>query len=132
MANISLLGVPVDIEIHQGSSVSIVYELRDENGVPLDLTDWDLRAQVRQSFSSSSTLINCTLANSKLIWVNRTAGKFALELLPIDTAAIKFAQDSPESLSAVYDIEVIAPITSEYGTTKPWYGNFTILREVTR
>lgn len=132
MADISLIGIRKDIEVSQGSSVRIVFELRDENGAALDMSDWDIRSQVRATYTSTSPLINCTLQNGKLAWVSRPTGKFALEILPSDTASLRFPADTPESYEAVYDIEVVAPVNDPRGTSKPWYGTFTILREVTR
>jgi hypothetical protein len=127
---ITLTGVQQDITIQQGSSVEIEFQLRDENDDVLDMDEYDLRLQVRKSYGASgSALINCTLANEKLDWVTRSDGKFKLVLAPSDTSSILFAADSADVLEGVYDMEVITPAGA---VSKPWYGNFTILREVTR
>lgn len=131
MADISVLGVRKDIEMHQGNTLIINFELRDQADLPLDMTGYDLRLQVRQTYASTSTLINCTLANGKLAWISQTEGTFKLNLAPVDTTALRFSAESPDVLDAVFDLEVTSP-NAALGTFKPWYGNFTILREVTR
>ncbi len=131
MADINLSGVRKDIQIDQGSTVEIIYELRDQDSLVLDMTGYDLRMQVRESYSSASTLLNCTIANGLLAWVSQSTGKFRLFLSPVDTMSIRFSKDSPDTLEAVYDLEVTAP-TENPGTSKPWYGSFVIQREVTR
>lgn len=131
MADVTLTGVRKDIIIDQGSTVDIRFTLRDEDDNPLDMTGYDLRMQVRSDYPSTSTLINCTLANGKLAWVDQDLGQFQLLLSPSDTTSIRFPADSPEQLDAVYDMEIVAP-TSPPGTQKPWYGAFSIKREVTR
>lgn len=131
MTDIVLTGVRKDIIIDQGSSVDIRYTLRNEDNLPLDMTGYDLRLQVRTDYPSTSTLINCTIANGKLAWVDQDVGQFQLLLGPSDTTSIRFPVDTPEQLDAVYDMEIVAP-TSPPGTQKPWYGTFSIKREVTR
>lgn len=131
MADINLSGVRKDIQIDQGSTVEILFELRDQDNLPLDLTGYDLRMQVRESYSSSSVLLNCTLANQKLSFTGQSIGKFRLFLTPADTTSIRFSKDSQDLFEAVYDVEVAAP-TESPGTTKPWYGSFVVKREVTR
>lgn len=132
MADISLLGVQKDIAIVQGSSVRIEFELRDEANAVLDMTGWDLRLQVRPSYASTDRVINATLANEKLEWIDATLGKFAFVLAPTDTSSIRFPKDTPDVYECVYDMEVAAPVGNTHGTSKPWYGVFSIQREVTR
>lgn len=130
MADISLTGVRKDLEIVQGNNVTINFELRNTDDTPLDMSAYDLRLQVRETYASTSTLINCTLMNGKLAWVSQANGTFKLVLTPSDTSSLRFSSASPDVLEAVYDLEVIAP--TALGVFKPWYGSFTILREVTR
>ena len=131
MADISLIGVKKDIEMKQGDNVLIVFELANSAGAVLDMTGYDLRLQVRSSVSATSTLINCTIANGKLAWVTQATGRFKLVLTPADTSSLRFTADSPDVIEALYDMEVIAP-TADPGTQKPWYGAFSIFREITR
>lgn len=132
MANINLLGQRKDIQVAQGSTIEVVFELRDQDDLVLDMTGYDLRMQVRRTIDApGSPLINCTLANEKLAWVAQASGKFRLVLAPEDTSSLQFSKDSPDLIEGVYDMEVVSPAPALI-TVKPWYGSFTITREVTR
>jgi len=120
-----------NLVVEQGSSVTFNFE-PSRDGNPIDLTDFILNMQVRRSFADRKVLINCTLANNKLVYTNRPLGKFRLSLEPIDTSELNFTADELEAgqIEAVYDLEISNPITGE--TLKGVKGKFTILREVTR
>lgn len=126
--SISLSGVQRDITADQGSSIKVDFALALAS-TPLDMTGYDVRLQIRQSFQSTTTLINCTLANGKIAWTNQVGGTFYLLLQPADTSSLRFSADSPDTLEGVYDLE----IQSAAGfVTKPCRGSFTLNREVTR
>ena len=93
------------------------------------LTGYDARLQVRKAYGASSTEINCTLANSKLVLTNAAGGVLTLELSPSDTSSIRFASANDDTLECVYDLELVSPSGRVY---KPARGTFTIKREVTR
>jgi hypothetical protein len=116
-----------DITVDQGSSLTYVFTLLDSNGAPFSLTSFDARLQVRRSFGATSTLINCTLANSKLTIT--APNIITLKLLPTDTSTIRFNAVEDDTLDAVYDLEIITPTLDVF---KPARGAFTINREVTR
>lgn len=128
---ISTYGIEESIEIFQGDTNEIFFTLANADGSPLDMTGYSLRLQVRNDYSSTSTILNCTLQNGKLAWVNQSIGKWKLILHPTDTSSIRFTADSPDVLVGVYDMEIDSQTTSP-GVKKPWYGSFTIHREVTR
>jgi len=110
----------------QGSNLSYVFTLLEVGGGAYALTSYDARLQVRASYGATSTLINCTVANSKLVIASNT---ITLVLVPADTSSIRFADKDDETLDCVYDLEIIAPSGSVY---KPARGSFTLTREVTR
>lgn len=134
---INLAGAEYNITMQQGSTCEILFTLKDgTTNDPIDITNFDVRMQVRKEYSSTDWMINCTLANGKLVKYAPTFGKFKLILTPADTAyasnsRIKFDKDTPDELAAVYDIEIEDSVGS-WGTRKPFYGTFTIKREVTR
>lgn len=129
MTAITLSGLQRDITADQGSSIRIDFALTNQVGAPLDLSGYTLRLQVRKSFADSTTLINATLANSKLAWTNQAGGTFYLLLSPSDTNTIRFASDKPDLLEAVYDLEIESPTGF---VSKPVRGAFNLQREVTR
>jgi hypothetical protein len=143
MASIDLQGVNTPITVVQGNTMTLNCSLFDVDGTtPLNMTGYVIRAQVRTTASatddrlSSQAIINSTLANSELAWVSQSGGTFKWVLGPSKTTTsgnpkVQFSIDSPTELLCYYDIEVEAPSASP-GTFKPWYGTFTIKREVTK
>jgi hypothetical protein len=129
MATVSLQGEQRDIVAHQGSSIRIDFALTNQASLPLDMSGYTLRLQVRKSYADTSTLINATLANGKLVWIAQASGTFYLLLGPTDTNTLRFPTDNPGSLEAVYDLEIESPTGF---VTKPCHGLFTLTREVTR
>lgn len=119
----------LDIEMMQGSSLTYNFKLKQENGEPYVLTDIDARLQVRASYGATTPLINCTLANGKLVLTSAALGILSLVLAPEDTSPIRFAQKDDESFKMVYDLEIVSPSAKVY---KPATGTLTINREVTR
>jgi hypothetical protein len=116
----------VNLSMDQGSSFTYTFTLANPDNSPFSVVGFDARLQVRASYGSTSTLINCTLANGKL-----TLGSAAVTLVlaPDDTASIRFASKDDDSLEGVYDLEIVSPIGKVY---KPAKGTFTLAREVTR
>lgn len=133
MANIVLTGIKKPITMVQGKTVEIHFEMKDELGQPLDMTGYDLRFQVRPSYDSTSTWLNGTTANGMIDWVSQAAGKFRLYIQPTDTNSgkIRYTKDEPDSVTGYYEVEIDSNTTFP-GTYAPWYGSFTILREIVR
>lgn len=127
--SISLSGTQRNITADQGSTIKVDFSLTTVGGIPLDLSGYTLRLQVRKSFDSADTLINCTLANGKLIWVSQIGGAFKLHIAAAETSAIRFSKDSPELLEGYYDLEIEDALGD---VSKPVKGSFILNREVTR
>ena len=119
----------LNFEVDQGSSMTYTFNLKQQDGEPFNLTDIDARLQVRRSYGATSTLMNCTLANGKLVVVNAALGMLAWVISPLDTTGIPFAAKEDESLETVYDLELQSASAKVY---KPCKGTLTLNREVTR
>lgn len=117
----------LDITTDQGSTLNYVFTLVDVANNPFDLTGCDVRLQVRQTYGATNILINCTLANSKVVVTMPNI--ITLALLPADTSSIRFLNKDDDTLDCVYDLEVQNLAGNVY---KPARGSFTINREVTR
>lgn len=128
MTTVNLEAAIVPITIEQGSSVEITFSLT-RNGTPFNITGYDLRLQVRDTYSSSSAVINATLANGKLAIIDATNGQFKFVLTPTDTTSIAPSKFIDGTYEAVYDSEIVSPTGVVYKGSK---GTFTIKREVTR
>lgn len=119
----------INFNVDQGSSMTYTFNLKQQGGEPFNLADIDARLQVRRSYGATSTLINCTLANGKLVVVNAALGMLAWVIAPSDTSSITFATKEDESLETVYDLELQSASAKVY---KPAKGTLTLNREVTR
>lgn len=92
-----------------------------DNGLPVDLTSWTARMQIRTSTASSTVAVDMTTANGRIV-LGGTAGTIRLLLSDAVTAGISIT-------SGVYDLELIAPDTT---VRRLIYGNVTLVKEVTR
>jgi len=119
----------VALSADQGSTRIFTITVRDENNALFDLTNCLLRAQVRTSYSATSTVINATLANGKLAITNAVGGVLTWTITPEDTAGKPIFKGDADSVELVYDIEVQTP-SGVVG--KPVRGTLTLNREVTR
>jgi len=82
-----------NIYIDQGSTYSSVIDVKDSNGLPFNLTDYQSRGQIRKSYSSPSTIIFTTNINLPL------QGKVEVSLTAGQTRAMKAGR-------YVYDVEI--------------------------
>jgi hypothetical protein len=119
----------LNIVMDQGSSLEYTFSLTNEDGFSFSLAGYDARLQVRRTYGDTSTLINCTLANGKLVISDVSGGELKLVLAPTDTSSIRFNNRDDEELEAVYDLELQSALGQ---VVKPARGTFTLRREVTR
>lgn len=119
----------LNFQVDQGSSMTYTFNLKQVNGEPFNLTDIDARLQVRRSYGATKVLINCTLANGKLVIVNAALGMLAWVIAPNDTSPLLFDAKEDESMETVYDLELQSASAKVY---KPAKGTLTLNREVTR
>lgn len=96
-----------DILIEQGATFSQRITLKDGNLLPIDITGWTIRGQIRAQTNSSTIVetFNCSLLNQ-----TTNTGQFDMELSASETAAITV--DTPTSYDRkityyVYDIEAV-------------------------
>jgi len=91
--------------------------------LPVDLTGYSTRMQVRPDYASATVLLELTPANGR-ITITPASGKLDLYISDADTAALTFT-DTP----AVYDLELIEPGGDVIRLLK---GTVTLSPEVTR
>lgn len=117
------------IYLDQGTSFEHTFTFTF-NEVPVDLTGFDARLQVRKTYGSTTAWFNGTLANTKLSMVDASGGVLKITFAPTDTSSIRFASVDDSTLDNVFDLELI-----EIATTKvyrPVKGTLILMREVTR
>lgn len=107
--------------IEQGVTTAKSFVWKDSNGDVIDLTGYTARMQIREAFTSSSTILSATNQNGQLV-ITANQGKVTLTLTATETAALTFT-------TGVYDLELV----SASGTvTRLVEGTVTLSKEVTR
>ena len=105
----------------QGATFSRAITWQDSQAVPVNLTGYTARMQVRDEVDSASAALSLTTENSR-ISLGGTAGTITLLVSAADTAAVAAGE-------YVYDLELV----SGAGTvTRLIQGCFTVDGEVTR
>lgn len=108
-----------DIEIDQGTDVSIPFELYDASDKPLDLSGYKARMQIRPSVGSSEISDELTTENGRLAILGGTIKAMWTNSV---TSSMKHGEH-------VYDIEIVS---ADGEVTRILEGAFVLRREVTR
>lgn len=113
----------VNLTIYQGSTFMQEFQWKTGNpAVPVNLTGYTARMQIRSKVADPTIISNLTTENSGITFPDAIAGKFVLEISATATALMDFK-------SAVYDLEMIMP----NGKVKRLFGGSVALSpEVTR
>jgi len=115
------LGNTFDITINQGATFELTLTWEDSSGTAINLTGYQARMQVRETYSSSSTIVNITQASG--ITLGGAAGTVAILISATDTAALT------APFSGVYDLELVSGAGV---VTRVIQGAATVTPEVTR
>lgn len=114
-----------DITMDQGTDFDPTFIIRNPDKSPFNLTGYDARMMVRETYDSAEPVLSLDITNGKLDFTS-TPGRIKLDIRPADTTDIAF---SGEAFNGVYDLEVVSPSGV---VTRAAMGAFIINREVTR
>ena len=117
-----------DIDCEKGATFRRVITWGDENESPINLTGFSARMQVREAFTSSTTVASLTNANGK-ITLGGATGQVTIQLTASDTAALPVSTTFGDAWVGVYDLELVAPSGD---VTRLLEGQFVVTPEVTR
>ena len=115
------LGNRFDIEINQGATYELTVTWKDSTGAAINLTGYSARMQVRETYSSASTIVSLT--NGSGITLGGAAGTIAILISATTTAALT------APFSGVYDLELVS---AGGVVTRLLQGAATVTPEVTR
>lgn len=115
------LGNTFNITINQGATFELTITWKDSAGTAINLTGYTARMQVRETYSSSSTVVSLT--NGSGITLGGAAGTIAIVISATTTAALT------APFSGVYDLEIVSPAGV---VTRLIQGTATVSAEVTR
>lgn len=110
-----------DISIKQGATfrLAVTYKI---DGVPVDMTGFSARMQLRPAYDSKLLVTNLTSAVSGGLTIDDEDGRVNI-LIPAEKTA------NITTLEGVYDLEVVNPSGE---VIRLLSGKFTLSREVTR
>ena len=115
------LGNRFDITINQGATFELTVTWKDSTGAAINLTGYSARMQVRETYSSASTIVSLT--NGSGITLGGSAGTIAILISATTTAALT------APFSGVYDLELVS---ASGVVTRLLQGAATVSPEVTR
>lgn len=107
--------------IEQGTKVVISFLYVDGNGQAVDLTDYKIHMQARQSYASEDVLLSASTEDNKFT-IDPLLGKITLTLSDEETSSYSWRK-------AIYDVELVPP---GGGVIRFIHGAITVLPEVTR
>lgn len=110
-----------DFRIEQGAYREQSFIWKDNLGVPIDMTGYTARMQLRKSVTSSTVILSLTTENGGIL-IDALNGKITLVFKEIDTSGKKITD-------GVYDLELINVAGN---TSRFLEGSFEISPEVTR
>ncbi|MEM1944163.1 MAG: hypothetical protein QXX57_00270 [Nitrososphaerota archaeon] len=91
-----------DFYINQGTTWSVSLTYKDDEGVPIDISNYTAKMQVRPSVESSRVLLELSTENGK-ISIDGPNGRIQLQLEPADTTNLGLVR------RGVYDLELTSP-----------------------
>ena len=115
------LGNRFDITINQGATFELTITWKDSAGTAINLTGYTARMQVRETYSSTSTIVSLTSGSG--ITLGGAAGTIAILISATTTAALT------APFSGVYDLELVS---AGGVVTRLLQGAATVSPEVTR
>ena len=107
-----------NLVIDQGTTFSSIITLTNQDGTPMDLTDYTVKSQFRKSYQSSSA-VNFTASIYDAL-----AGQVLLKLDPSDTTDIQAGR-------YLYDIELTSP-SPDFTKTRALEGLVILTPEITK
>ncbi|NBQ13106.1 MAG: hypothetical protein EBU31_00485 [Proteobacteria bacterium] len=126
MPTIGDIGQNLDLDIRQGATFGPhTVTLRNPGGLPVNITDWMFRGQVRKTAADATIAASFTFSI-----VSAMDGQFTFSIPATATAAITAGDNKLSAASQyVYDIEA----QDAAGNVRPIvYGAAFVFREVTR
>jgi hypothetical protein len=115
------LGNSFDLTINQGATFELTITWKDSAGTAINLTGYSARMQVRETYSSTSSVVSLT--NGSGITLGGSAGTIAIVISATTTAGLT------APFSGVYDLELVSAAGV---VTRLLQGAATVTPEVTR
>lgn len=116
----------LNLKIEQGATFKKLLQWKaGEPSVPVDITGYLIRMQIRSELAAATTLLDLDTTNNRIAITNALQGQFELRLTATETAALTFE-------AGVYDLEMVAPDGPDNTVTRLLAGSVMVLPEITR
>lgn len=115
--------------IEQGTTFARELQYLDSAGLPVDLTDYGARMQIRQTYESVTTIVTLTNtvgADGSGLVVTPASGTIAITLSAASSSALNFSGE------AVFDLEIYSGSGASQYVKRLIEGKVKLSREVTR
>jgi len=111
----------LDLRVERGTTFIVELTWKDENDLPIDLTGYAAKLQVRKESGSNTVILEASVVNGKIV-LGGAAGTITITIIDTETSALplKFAQ---------YDLLMTAPGGNK---TRLVEGAFNIVSEITQ
>lgn len=116
----------LNLKIEQGATYKKLLQWKaGEPSVPVDITNYQIRMQIRSELTATTTLLDLNTTNNRIVIIGAPLGQFELRLTATETAALTFE-------NGVYDLEMVAPDAPDNTVTRLLAGSVSVSPEVTR
>lgn len=99
------MALPLNFPVDRGSDFEAELTLRDDNGLPINLSSFSIEAKFSKNYVTSDKIA------FTVSYIDLTAGKIKIKLSAAQTADMKFHR-------YVYDVKITAPINQGGGKTR--------------
>jgi hypothetical protein len=111
-----------DLIIEQGSLYEALFSWTDDQDVPINLSGWSARMQIRSTVESNVVLVDLSTENEGILLTYNNPGTILIRLTTRQTNAFTW-------VTGVYDLELYSPQFESYRLIK---GKVKIDPQVTR
>lgn len=115
--------------IEQGTTFTREVRYMDSAGLPVDLTDYGARMQIRQTYDSTTTIVTLTTsvgADGTGLVVTPVSGTIGITLSAVSSSALNFSGE------AYFDLEIYSGSGTSQFVKRLIEGRVRLSREVTR
>lgn len=123
------MAIKANITIDQGTDFDATIDLSDSSGVPVNLTGYTIKSQMRKNYAASTAAATFQTSH------NGVSGQITLVLPKADYTESEVTHPGTNSLEPgryLYDVEITAPVAQNSKTTRVVQGTAIVTAGITR
>lgn len=134
-SSVNRLSKPTNFTLIQGSDFFFYHRIKDEDGDPIDITDYTFEMQIRKSYEDATPLITLSEGNGRITHEDDADGLILVRITAADTGTlpidVECSRTNPPTERWVYDLEADANAFPP-GKFKTLFGEIIAVAEVTK